>query len=303
LFYWLTTTLLAIFSLLLLVLSLLIYGIPIHILALLKLLLYRSSLQKMLADVLETLYLSWIRLIITVYNATHRVDWDIRGLDGLETDQWYLVNANHQAWTDIPVLYQALTGRIPVFKFFIKREMLWVPIVGVAAWAFDYPFMKRYSGAYLKRHPEKRGIDLETTRKACEHYKSKPVSILNFCEGTRFTPDKHRRQQSPYRHLLNPRAGGIAFAVSVMEGRIKDLVDVTIVYPGGTNRLWDFLAGRITRVVVYVRCLALPPEFLAGDYLADPEYRARFQEWVNALWKEKDDQIDEILNAETPKGV
>ena len=300
-FDWLKTTLLASVSLLLLIISLLIYGIPIHILALPKLILHHPFWQKKIAIALESLYLSWIRLIISAYDATHRVEWDVRGLEGLDAEQWYLVNANHQAWTDIPVLYRVFYGRIPVFKFFIKRELFWVPIIGVAGWAFDYPFMKRYSKAYLKQHPHKTGIDLDTTRKACERYKTKPVSILNFCEGTRFTAKKHQDQQSPYRHLLRPKAGGIAFALSVMEGRIKDLIDVTIVYPEGRNQLWDFLAGRIARIVALVRPLKIPPAFLDGDYLNDPEYRRNFQQWLNALWEEKDERIEEILKEEAQR--
>jgi 1-acyl-sn-glycerol-3-phosphate acyltransferase len=289
------------FSLLALIMSMIIVGIPIHILALCKLLLRSSAWQKRVAAILDKIYLSWIWSIITVYDATHRIVWDIRGIEGLDTHQWYFVNANHQAWTDIPVMYRAFFGHIPVFKFFIKKEMLWVPIIGVATWAFDYPFMKRYSKEYLKKHPEKRGADLETTRKACRLYKIRPVSILNFCEGTRFTTAKHARQPSPYRHLLKPKAGGIAFTLNVMEGRISNLIDVTIVYPDGRIRLWDFLAGRIPKIVISARLLEIPPDILAGDYLKDPEFKQRFQKWVNDLWKEKDEEIERLLIKEMPK--
>ena len=218
----------------------------------------------------------------------------MKGTDGLDLNEWYFVNSNHQSWTDIVVMLKIFTGRIPFLKFFLKQELFWIPILGTAWWALDYPFMKRYSKKFLEKHPELRGKDLETTRKACERYQHSPVSILNFIEGTRFTPEKHRKQKPSYRHLLRPKAGGFAFAVSAMAGKISNMLDVTVVYPEGPVNFWDFLCGRLSRVVVRVRTYVIPEEFLKGDYQEDPEFRKRFQAWVSNLWHEKDELIERL---------
>ena len=53
---------------------------------------------------------------------------------------------------------------------------------------------------------------------------------MNFLEGTRFTAAKHAKQESPYRYLLKPKAGGIAFVLAAMDGKIEKMVNVTIAY-------------------------------------------------------------------------
>ena len=62
----------------------------------------------------------------------------------------------------------------------------------------------------VEKYPEKKGKDIEATRKSCERYKDEPITLINFIEGTRFTPEKHAVQRSPYQHLLKPKAGGLA---------------------------------------------------------------------------------------------
>lgn len=221
--------------------------------------------------------------------------WELRGASALDRNGQYLVCANHQSWNDIYALLKLFDRRAPFFKFFLKRELFWVPVLGLAWWGLDYPFMQRYSAAKLARHPELRGRDLETTRRACERYRNMPVTILNFLEGTRFTRAKHDRQDSPYRYLLRPKAGGLALALAALGEKINHLLDVTIVYPEGAKGFWDFLAGRVRRVIVEVRSLTIPHEFYAGSYENDPVFRQRFQDWVAQLWADKDRRIGELL--------
>ena len=197
---------------------------------------------------------------------------------------------------------KAFDRRAPFFKFFLKQELIWVPVLGLAWWGLDYPFMKRYSKATIAKHPELKGKDLETTRKACERYRNQPVTILNFLEGTRFTPAKHAQQASPYRYLLKPKSGGLALAISALGEKINSLLDVTIVYPEGAKGFWDFLAGRVRSVVVEVRQLTIPHAFYVGDYENDTEVRARFHQWVAQLWADKDARIAEVLAAHSAAG-
>ncbi len=227
----------------------------------------------------------WMRL-------NRRTQWDVAGLDGLEYHAWYMVNCNHQSWVDIVVLQHLLNRRIPMLKFFLKRQLIYVPVIGLAWWALDFPFMRRHSRAYLQAHPEKRFEDLEASRRACEKFALIPTSVMNFPEGTRFRAAKHRAQQSPYRHLLKPKAGALALALAVLGDKFDSMLDVTIVYPGGAPSFWQFLCGRVPKIVVRARRLPIPPELRAGDYAGDPKFRKIFQRWLEEIWREKDEEID-----------
>lgn len=238
---------------------------------------------------------AWIAGNNLAMQALHSTTWVVSGLEHLSPDVSYLVNSNHQSWTDILVLQRVFNRRIPFLRFFIKQELIWVPVLGVAWWALHFPFMKRYSPETLAKHPELRGKDLETTRRVCARLRGTPVSIINFLEGTRFTEAKHDQQQSPYRHLLRPKSGGFAFVLSAMGEQFKSMLDVTIVYPGGRPSFGDFLCGKVPSVIVDVRERVIPAEMLAGDYSANEAFRARFQHWVADIWSDKDTLITSLL--------
>jgi len=228
---------------------------------------------------------AWMRL-------TQRTIWDVAGLDDLHYEGWYLVNANHQSWVDVFVLQRLLNRRIPLLKFFLKQQLIYVPLIGLAWWALDFPFMRRHSKATLRRHPELRQRDRETTRRACERFARVPTSVMNFAEGTRFTPKKHQAQGSPYHNLLKPKAGALALALNAMGEKFRSLIDVTIVYPTGVPTFWQFLCGKTPKVIVRVRQLPIPTEYCVADYEIDPTFRAQFHRWLAGLWREKDRQIE-----------
>jgi len=121
--------------------------------------------------------------------------------------------------------------------------------------------------------------------------------VMNFVEGTRFTEAKHAEQQSPFKHLLKPRAGGVAFVVNAMGDIIRTIIDVTVVYPDGRPGFMDLLAGRVRHVRVHVRELPIPADLMGGDYQNDPAYRERFQRWFTQLWAEKDAHIERLAQA------
>lgn len=222
------------------------------------------------------------------------VRWDVRGADGLSRKRWYLVEANHQSWADIFVLQKVLTGRIPMLKFFLKRELIWVPLIGLAWWALDFPFMKRHSQEFLRKHPERRGDDLAAIRRACEKFSLIPTSVMNFLEGTRFSAEKRDEDRSPYRHLLAPKAGGIALALGAMGERFHSLLDVTIYYPGGAPTFFGMLAGKMKEVIVSIRELPIPTDLLGGNYASDPAFREHVQQWIAQLWSEKDQLLEQL---------
>jgi len=227
-----------------------------------------------------------------------RIEWDVRGLESLDIKGWYLVLSNHQSWVDILVLQRILNKKIPFLKFFLKKELIWVPFLGLAWWALDFPFMKRYSKSFLQKNPHLKGRDLERTKRACKKFKTLPVSVMNFVEGTRFTAAKHKRQESKYSHLLLPRAGGIAFVLGAMGDYLHNVVNVTIVYPDGADTFWGFISGRVKRVIVDVEVLPVTDE-LKGDYFNNSEFKGNFCIWLNELWSKKDMKIDELLRQHT----
>lgn len=280
---------------LLFTLNTLFWMFPVYALILVKLLMPTKRLRNAMGQAVAVATQGWASCNAVIGDFFLQIDWDIRLPVALRRDGQYLVMCNHQTWNDIHVLMRAFGPRAPFFRFFIKQELIWVPVLGLAWWGLDYPFMKRYTRAQIEKNPQLRGKDMETTRKACEKYAAIPVSILNFVEGTRFTQEKHDRQASPFTHLLKPKSGGVAFTLAAMGDKLSALLDVTIVYPEGAKSFWDFLAGRVRRVIVDVRSLRVPSEFFGGDYEADAAFRARVNSWVAQIWADKDRRIGELL--------
>ena len=275
-----------------------LFWVPLLLIfSVLKLAIPIAAVRRTIAPVLLRIAESWIWCNSAWMGLTQRTRWDVAGLDGLDARSWYMVTCNHQSWVDILVLQHLLNRRIPLLKFFLKQQLIWVPVMGLAWWALDFPFMRRHSEEFLKQHPEMRGKDQETTRKACEKFALVPTSVMNFLEGTRFTAAKHARQQSPYQHLLKPKAGGLALALNAMGDKFQAILDVTIVYPDGVPTFWQFLQGRVHRVVVRARQLPIPLELVRADYAGSADTRAAFQAWVQQLWREKDAQITALLLA------
>jgi 1-acyl-sn-glycerol-3-phosphate acyltransferase len=282
-----------IFTATLIGLNLLFWAIPLYLAAIVKLLPI-AALRRRCDRVLVRLAENWISGNELILRLTQDIDRDIEGLEGLQPHDWYLVVCNHQSWVDILVLQGVFNRRIPFLKFFLKRQLIWVPVLGLAWWALDFPFMRRHSREYLERHPEARGKDLEATREACEHFSRMPTSVMNFVEGTRFTASRHAAQDSPYRHLLKPRAGGTAFVLGTMGHILHSLLDVTIVYPDGTPSFWDLCCGRVKRLRVRISVREIPEWTHQGDYQEDPLFRLRLQDWLSELWQRKDTQIEAL---------
>ena len=268
---------------------------PLFLLAVIKLLLPIARVRAALTRMLMAIGESWISVNAALLNAGGSIDWRISGTDDLRRDEWYLVIANHQTWVDILVLQALLNRRIPFLKFFIKQQLIWFPLLGIAWWAMDMPFMKRYSAAYLSRNPHMKGKDFETTRRACEKFRDTPTSVINFLEGTRFSVEKRDRHSSPYRHLLRPRAGGFAVAMTSMGDMFGSILDVTLVYPDGPAKFWDLCCGRHVEVDVDLRERPVEMWLTNGDYENDREWRRRVQGWLGEIWHEKDELIQQTL--------
>ncbi|QPB84876.1 acyltransferase [Pseudoalteromonas rubra] len=280
-------------GLLLYAINTLVWFIPIFLMGVIKLLPI-APLQKVASRIAKGCASLWVagnnlnQSVISPYRLNVLMPETMKAKD------WYLVIANHQSWVDILILQRVLHRKIPFLNFFLKKELLYVPVLGLAWWALDFPFMKRTSKSQLKKNPKLRGKDVETTRKACEKFKTMPVSIVNFVEGTRFTEQKHAQQRSPFQHLLKPKAGGIAFVMQAMGEQINQVVNVTIHYPQGIPSFMDFVAGRVGEVNVQVELMPVSAD-LIGDYSNDSEFRVRFQSELNRLWGQKDQELVDLV--------
>lgn len=272
----------------------LFWSIGIYGFAILKLLVpirsFRAGCTRRMVAIGER----WIALNSFAMRVFHRIEWNVEGLSSLSPDKSYLVTANHQSWVDIVVLQHVLNRRIPFLRFFLKRELIYVPFLGLVWWALDFPFMRRYSKEFLLKHPEYRGRDLETTRRACETFRGQPTSILNFLEGTRRTPEKMEKSQSPYRHLLAPKTGGVAFVLQTMGSQFDAVLDVTIQYPEGRPSMWSLMSGKISIVRVRLKRIDIPSDLLAGRYLEEDSFRGKIQDWVRDIWIAKDEVLNQL---------
>lgn len=295
--YFLPAPLRGAIAALLLMLNTLFWCWWLFALALLKVVLPFTAVQRLVRHCMHWVAEVWIGGNKAWMNAVSRTQWDVQGLVGVDKSHSYLVTSNHQSWVDILALQYQFNGRMPMLKFFLKKELIWVPVIGLCWWALEFPFMKRHSKEFLARHPEMKGQDLATTRKACERYKTNPVCVFNFLEGTRYTPEKHAAQKSPFRNLLKPKAGGTAFVLDAMGEQLHAIVNVTIHYPGGRPTFWDMLTGNIRKIDIRVEQLPIPPEFIGRSYEQDEAYRAAFQQWINQLWLDKDALLDSLRKA------
>ncbi len=273
----------------------LFWCILLYIPAVLKLIIPHKGFRVLCTRLIIAIAEAWVACNTGWMKLTQNTRWSVQGAEELKRESWYLVLSNHQSWVDILVMQRVFNRKAPFLKFFLKQQLIWVPVIGLAWWGLDFPFMKRYTREYLIRHPEKRGEDLRATRIACEKFRYTPVSVMNFVEGTRFTRAKHDQQKSPYQHLLVPKAGGVAFVLDAMGDAIQTLVDVTIAYPGGAPTFWDFLCGQVKEVRMEVHTVAIPEHLRGRDYSSDAEHRRNVKDWLAQQWQAKDRRLSEML--------
>jgi 1-acyl-sn-glycerol-3-phosphate acyltransferase len=256
-------------------------------------------------QVLEKIAESWISVNNSILSLYRNTEWDIGIPADLDRDGCYLVSCNHRSWVDILVLQRCFNRRLPLLRFFLKRKLIRVPFLGMAWWALDFPFMQRHSKEEIARRPELKGRDLENTRKACEKLRNIPVALMNFPEGTRFSPGKRDRGNAPYRNLLQPRIGGMGQVLYALGDQLDGMIDVTIVYPEEARgarapSFWDLLSGRVPAIVVRARQRAIPAHLLGRNLLVDQQIRSDLEGWMDQLWQEKDALIARLQSPPGP---
>ena len=211
----------------------------------------------------------------------------------LDQDDWYMAMSNHQSWADIFVLLVAANYKLPLLKFFMKKELWWIPFVLLANKTLNMPFVNRHSKKEIEKNPSLRTRDYENTIKSCKRFLRCPSTIFSYAEGTRFTKEKHRNQQSPYNNLLTPKIGGMATALSAMPA-INTLVDYSLVYESGKRDAWSFLTGEMKNVKILVKKYDIPEHLKEKNYSADDQYREDFKNWIEGIWAQKDKDIESL---------
>jgi len=269
-----------------------IFWVPILVFfSLVKFIIPITIVRKYISQFLVWIATNWVWLNTASHKLLHGNKTHVKGLEQLSQDDWYLVISNHRAAADIPILQNVFHKKIPFLKFFLKKELIYVPLLGLAWWALDFPFMRRFNAEYLAKNPHMKGKDLEVTKKACEKFKDYPISVLNFIEGTRFNEQKHKKQHSKYKHLLKPKSGGIGFVLGSMGDQITYLIQVSLKYSPKAPSAWEYLAGKYDKIEVIIQKIKIPESLKNKNYITDMPFRKELQDWINDLWKQQDELL------------
>lgn len=211
---------------------------------------------------------------------------------GLDPARSYLVLSNHVSWADILLIQSVIVRQGPLLKFLAKRELIYLPIVGLIIWAFDFPILRRRSRRGADEE-ERRARDLEALREAGRRVQRSPAALMNFAEGTRFSEAKRVQRGSPYHHLLSPRIGGFLTLIETVEHEAVDgLIDLTLIYPRNVS-FWAFLAGGLPEIEIRAKRI--------GSACL-PSTRESASRWLAERWSEKDAAIAERREAVTARG-
>ena len=263
----------------LIVLSLAVFCIPLAVLACARL----ASRSPALRRAMNGLYRAAVALDDWYLLHIGRVRWQLPVL-GLDPDGACIVLCNHRSWSDIFVVQSVVAKTGPVIVFLTKRELAYIPILGIICWAFGFPLLRRRARG-ARSEAERREADRQRVREACAAVRRAPAAILTFAEGTRFTAEKHARSASPFRHLLAPRPGGFAAICASLADLEPEVVDMTLAYQGPLT-LWRFLGGAT-------------PVTASASLASYRELRDGAERWLLQRWAVKDRLLNGPASADS----
>ncbi|MDB4042671.1 acetyltransferase [Gammaproteobacteria bacterium] len=252
-----------------------------------------KNLKVLLGSLSNTMGSATVASITAALRILHKLEWDFQIPEDVNTDTWYIAMSNHQSWADIFILLAAGHKKIPLLKFFMKKELQWIPIIYLVHKTIDMPFLNRHSRAQIQANPELKKIDFENAKIAAKRFSRNPSTAFSFAEGTRFTLQKHAAQESPYSNLLKPKVGALAIALSGMP-QVNTLVDFTVMYSSEKRSTWDFLCGDLSKAKVVAKTYALPENLKNRSFEEEHDFRKSFQIFVDAIWLEKQQTIKDL---------
>lgn len=280
----------------LLTISTVILTLLICILSVFKFLAPKGSLRNTITHCLSLFGEIWVSSHKSLISLYRGLEWHIELPEGISHKGRYIVCCNHQSGVDILALQHCLNRRAPFGRFLLKKQLIWVPVLGIAWWALDMAFLRRYSVQELIKNPALKGKDLENAARACEKLKHIPVSMMTFPEGTRFTEAKRLQQKSPYRHLLKPKYGGVGQILYSFDEALDALIDVTITYPKGVPTVWQYLSGQVKKISILVQLRPIDDRLRGANFREDALVKSELKNWLNGIWDEKELYIDKKLN-------
>ena len=195
-----------------------------------------------------------------------------------------LLIANHQQMPDITAFMKfcKTKDRLGDMKYFVKKQLKWVPGMGWGMQFLDCLFIDRDWAS-----------DREQIRKTFDRLVSGkvPVHLVSFVEGTRLTLPKLEAAQANAqkngltvpRHTLVARSKGFAASVEGLRSHISAVYDLTIAYENGVPSLWQYIKGLVKRIHVHVR--RYPIEDL-------PHSADDLRLWLLTRWDEKNELLD-----------
>ncbi|ASG67239.1 acyltransferase [Francisella halioticida] len=278
----------ALFSVTCLLSSAVVAFLPVFFFSLVKLIIPVKSIRYFCTSAVEYFVSIWVSYAILITKIFSPTEIKLEQSASLDRNSSYLIICNHKSWLDTFILMLAFHKKIAFPKFFMKFQVFFIPILGLIAWALEFPAMKRYSKEYLASNPEKKGEDLNKTFDYCKNLSLRPTAIINFVEGTRFTLEKAKK--SNYKNLLNSKAGGIAVILKSLSERIVGILNTTIVYDNPEQTLWDFMVRKTKKIKVKVDFIPIS-EVPLGDYFNSEKDKKSFQDWLNDVWQKNDKYI------------
>jgi 1-acyl-sn-glycerol-3-phosphate acyltransferase len=179
-----------------------------------------------------------------------------------------LIICNHQSWFDIFTLQTIIASRGPILKFLIKKELLWVPILGWVCLVLDFPRLNRKGDSRSRLH------DRQVAKQASFSLGEEPGALLLFPEGTRYSTAKHQSKSSSYTHLLNPKLGGFDVITRSISKQMM-LIDISIRYEKGDANCWRCMSGAVD--TIHIRVTSTNTNQITDN-----------ASWLKECWAEKD---------------
>ena len=259
-------------------LNLLFWILPLILVAIIALLIPIPAVKRVCSSSLETIYRATVWLDTLWLERVLGLRLIVHGQLPQDRNARYVVISNHRSWFDILLLQAVITTDGPIVKFLIKRELTYVPLIGWIALALNFPRLSR------GKHVSSKQADSKAVANATLEFDDNPIALINFAEGTRFTPEKRQNQGSVYQHLLRPRSGGMKILLHNLP-KIT-VIDVTLIYPHDEMNFWRCLSGQLRSIDIHL------------DYYS-AEQITNVDTWLSSLWQEKDNRLKNAMQSGT----
>ena len=274
--------------------NLTIWILPLLLLAVIKLIVPLQPIKQAVYRLMIGFYFVAVKIDLVLFQWILNIRFEVDSLDDLQADKNYLIVSNHRSWADILVYQTILIDQTPIIKFIVKKELIFLPLVGLICWAYEYPLVHRNS----IKDGSTRNNNLKTDQKILKDklldIGRNPTAIINFAEGSRYSQERGDRYSSPHANLLKSRTGGLFFILKTFGQQFDYLLDFTILYDCTEPIFFKFLSGKCRRVKVRVN------KFPMSDLLqslSDSSNTLSFEkvdEWLKILWSGKDKIIDRM---------